>query len=43
MDITTIPCGRDTLAAVKEYRDSGNYPNYDAALSALLEEVDAEQ
>lgn len=32
----------ETREAVANYRDEHDYPNYDAALSALLEEVTAE-
>ena len=41
MDITTIPCGSSTRERLAEYRDAGDYPNYDEALQDLLTEVDA--
>jgi hypothetical protein len=41
---TTIgPLERSVRDAVAEYRDDNDYPNYNAALSAMLEEVDGEQ
>lgn len=42
MDITTVPCGSATRDRIAEYRDRNEHPNYDAALTALLEEVDGE-
>jgi len=39
MDITTVPCGNSTRDSLAEYRDENGHPNYDAALSELLEEV----
>ena len=42
MDITTVPCGEKTREALAEYRDTNGHPNYDTALQAMLEEVDAE-
>jgi len=39
MDITTISCGSATRDEIADFRDAHDYPNYDAALSALLEEV----
>ena len=42
MDITTISCGRSTRDRVQDYRDERGLKNYDAALKALLREVDAD-
>lgn len=42
MDITTIPCGSATRDEIAEFRDTGEYANYDEALQAMLEEVAAE-
>lgn len=36
MDITTVPCGRETRDVLAEYRDENDLPNYDAALRELL-------
>lgn len=39
MDITTISCGSATRDRLAEYRDEHGHPNYDDAISSLLEEV----
>lgn len=41
VDITTIPCGSATRDRIADYRDANDHPNYDAALSALVEEATA--
>ena len=41
--VTTIgPVEPATRDAVAEYRDEHDYPNYDTAIKAMLEEVTAE-
>jgi hypothetical protein len=42
MDCTTIACGSATRDDLAEFRDMRGFDNYDTALQALLEEVDAE-
>jgi len=42
MDVTTVPCGSATRDQLAEFRDTNGHPNYDAALQAMLEEVNAE-
>jgi hypothetical protein len=42
MDATTVMLGTDTRDTLASYRDRHGYPNYNEALSALLQEVDAE-
>jgi len=42
MDITTIACGSTTRDRLAEFRDTHGYPNYNSALQAMLEEVNAE-
>ena len=42
MDVTTVPCGSTTRDDLAEFRDKNEYPNYDEALQAMLEEVSAE-
>jgi hypothetical protein len=43
MDVTTVPCGSATRDDLAEFRDEHEYPNYDEALQAMLEEVADEQ
>jgi hypothetical protein len=43
MEVTSIgPVATSVRDEFAEYRDRNDHPNYNAALSALLEEVDAE-
>jgi hypothetical protein len=43
VNVTSLgPVEPSVRDAVAEYRDENNYPNYNAALQAMLEEVTAE-
>lgn len=42
MDITTISTSTATRDRLAEFRDTRGFGNYDTALQAMLEEVDAE-
>lgn len=37
MNVTTVTCSERTRDQLAEFRDTEDYPNYDAALKALLD------